>query len=266
MMDKKLILFDIDGTLIDCQHNKPYLSDYTKYALQKLKQQGHYIFIASGRPYCYLIQELREFPFDGYILNDGALILLSDNQNISHPINPHKLSPIIEQVIHKNLTFIGYAQKYAYVYNDDGSLLDYAKTFLIDEQFIQYVDSIDDIKEDLFKIHVQCHYEKDYHHFQFDAQQFYSSDDHQHLLKEIYSRKYTKATALIEVLKILNIPISNSYFFGDGMNDIEMLDTVGHGIVMDNAQQEVKKHADDICFGVLEDGVARFIMESDVFF
>ena len=49
----KLFFFDIDGTLLDGLSGLDYLTDYTKKALKKLKEDGHYIFIATGRPYPY---------------------------------------------------------------------------------------------------------------------------------------------------------------------------------------------------------------------
>lgn len=43
--------------------------------------------------------------------------------------------------------------------------------------------------------------------------------------------------------------------FGDGTNDIEMLQAVGTGVAMDNATNDVKDIADDICGSVAEDGI-----------
>ena len=43
--------------------------------------------------------------------------------------------------------------------------------------------------------------------------------------------------------------------FGDGENDITMLDLVGTGIAMGNADEEVKKHADYVTTSVDEDGI-----------
>ena len=43
--------------------------------------------------------------------------------------------------------------------------------------------------------------------------------------------------------------------FGDGHNDIEMLDIVGYPIVMGNGSEEVKKHGRYICQSVNEDGI-----------
>ena len=47
--------------------------------------------------------------------------------------------------------------------------------------------------------------------------------------------------------------------FGDGENDIEMLATVGCGIAMGNAAENVKRHAKQVTDSVSQDGVARGI-------
>ena len=54
----------------------------------------------------------------------------------------------------------------------------------------------------------------------------------------------------------MNIPIEDSYAFGDGENDIEMLATVGCGIAMGNAAKAVKAHAKKVTDSVSQDGVA----------
>ena len=73
---------------------------------------------------------------------------------------------------------------------------------------------------------------------------------------EIYAKDVSKATGINDVLNTLNIPLKHSYCFGDGPNDIEMFDTVGHPIAMDNAIDMIKSKAEIICPSVKEDGVA----------
>ena len=76
---------------------------------------------------------------------------------------------------------------------------------------------------------------------------------------ELYSKKNTKATGILTALKHLGIPVEQRYAFGDGKNDIEMLSTVGCGIAMGNASDEVKSYAHQVTDSVLEDGVATGI-------
>ena len=45
--------------------------------------------------------------------------------------------------------------------------------------------------------------------------------------------------------------------FGDGENDTDMLDFVGLGIAMGNAEPQVKAHADYVTGSVDEDGIAK---------
>lgn len=46
--------------------------------------------------------------------------------------------------------------------------------------------------------------------------------------------------------------------FGDGKNDIELLQTVGMGVAMGNASDEVKRHAKAICLSVDQDGIYHY--------
>ena len=78
--------------------------------------------------------------------------------------------------------------------------------------------------------------------------------DHHSL--EIYSKEVSKATGILDVLHELNIDVNDSYCFGDGPNDIEMFETVGHPIAMANAIDEIKQRAEIICPSVQENGVA----------
>lgn len=50
--------------------------------------------------------------------------------------------------------------------------------------------------------------------------------------------------------------------FGDGGNDIEMLQTVGTGVAMGNALDNVKAIADEICGTSADDGIYHYCLEN----
>ena len=52
--------------------------------------------------------------------------------------------------------------------------------------------------------------------------------------------------------------------FGDGENDIEMLEAAGTGIAMGNAKDAVKERADLICKSVEEDGIYEYFLEKQL--
>ncbi len=49
--------------------------------------------------------------------------------------------------------------------------------------------------------------------------------------------------------------------FGDGLNDMEMLDTVGFGVAMGNAEPELKLLADFVTKDIREDGILYALEE-----
>jgi len=47
--------------------------------------------------------------------------------------------------------------------------------------------------------------------------------------------------------------------FGDGENDIELVDWAGYGVAVENAHDRAKKDADFVCHSVDEEGVAQVL-------
>ena len=73
---------------------------------------------------------------------------------------------------------------------------------------------------------------------------------------EVSASTVTKAEGVLRVLEYIGVDVKNSYAFGDGYNDIEMIKTVGTGLVMGTAKDELKKFASYVVPGVHDDGVA----------
>lgn len=71
-MNKKAIFLDIDGTLFD--HNTNSIPESAIFAIQSAKQNGHFIFICTGRGISEVRNDFSFLPLDGYILSCGANI------------------------------------------------------------------------------------------------------------------------------------------------------------------------------------------------
>ena len=72
---------------------------------------------------------------------------------------------------------------------------------------------------------------------------------------DITSAAADKANGIRSIAQHLGIDLSETMAFGDGGNDISMLQTVGTGVAMGNALDEVKAHADYVTTDVDNDGV-----------
>ncbi|AHH08030.1 Cof-type HAD-IIB family hydrolase [Borrelia anserina] len=58
---------------------------------------------------------------------------------------------------------------------------------------------------------------------------------------EIVNSKVSKGNALKDVLKRINISLNEAIAFGDGFNDVDMLENVKKGLLMGNANYRLKK-------------------------
>ena len=74
---------------------------------------------------------------------------------------------------------------------------------------------------------------------------------------EIFDTSCSKAVSVKFMSQHFNIPLASMMAIGDSEGDKEMLQTVGYGIAMGNAEEEIKKIAFDVTSTNDEDGVAN---------
>ena len=76
---------------------------------------------------------------------------------------------------------------------------------------------------------------------------------------EVLRRGVNKGQALQHVMRRYEIDLRDVVAFGDGLNDLEMLQEVGLGVAMENAYQELKVAADDIAPHHQRGGVGLYL-------
>lgn len=264
---KKVIFFDIDGTLIDTFGDLTDISLNVKAALRLLQSNGHYVFIASGRPYASLSKTILDFGFDGYVLANGAHVMINNETIHSNPIDKTFIKGLVESLDTQGIEYILVDHEHIYVKETTNEINDfYDKIGILSKDFIRdyNIDDLNIHKAEIIipnenvlnhcKEFVNAH--PDYGYF--------NSIHGSHF--ELFYKENTKAAGILKALEYLNIPIENTYAFGDGDNDIEMLSLVSCGIAMGNASDEVKKYANEITDTVINDGVAagikKYILDS----
>jgi hypothetical protein len=76
---------------------------------------------------------------------------------------------------------------------------------------------------------------------------------------EFASPQVTKAAGLDFLAEHLGFARERTVAFGDGENDIELVDWAGYGVAVANAHERVKELADLVCPSVDEEGVAQVL-------
>lgn len=75
MSEKKIVFFDIDGTIYEFGKGTP---ESTREAMQKLRENGHIVIICTGRPVSSLFPEVLSLPHDGIISGAGTRVEFGD--------------------------------------------------------------------------------------------------------------------------------------------------------------------------------------------
>ncbi|WP_238884062.1 HAD family hydrolase [Clostridium sp. YIM B02551] len=252
---KKAVFFDIDGTLIDCLNGLTDITPRVKKAIRKLQERGDYVFLATGRPYAFLNEALLNFGFNGFVLTNGSYVKLADKCIYKEAIKKETVKEIVGKFEELNIEYILQGEEYSYIKNTHRKLHSFYDSYKISKKYLEGNYVLDEV--DTYKIEMLC---KDQESIDYCLTLGKDSFDYMHNLEEgsfeLYSKTNSKASGILKVLEYLNIPIENSYAFGDGKNDIEMLSTVGCGIAMGNADDYVKGYAKKVTDTVQNDGVA----------
>ena len=96
-MKKKYFFFDIDGTLAVGKPGLQYVPQSTKSAIAKLKANGHFVAIATGRSYAMAVDHMQELGFDNMV-SDGGNGITIDGQLIEiKPLDYDKCIRLIEE-------------------------------------------------------------------------------------------------------------------------------------------------------------------------
>ena len=67
----------------------------------------------------------------------------------------------------------------------------------------------------------------------------------------------SKKEGIKRILEMENIKLENAYAFGDGDNDIEMLDYIPNSVAMGNGSASAKKHAKYLTDDIKKDGLLK---------
>jgi Cof subfamily protein (haloacid dehalogenase superfamily) len=262
--DRWLIGLDIDGTLV---HDDGYLSPEVVKEVQRVKELGHEVIIATGRAAANAVPVVRDLGFEqGFVVSsNGAVTVQLD---VDHPkgfqmtdITTFDPAEILTQLI-KHLPEAHFA-----VEDVDGSYR-FHRPFpthaLGDQNFETPLEEL--MHKEVSRVVVLSP--------QHDVDEFLGLISKIGLASVSYAIGYTawldispqgvtKASALEEQRSRLKIEKSQVLVMGDGRNDIEMFEWAktsgGLAFAMGQAPDEVKAAATNITESVSDDGVASVL-------
>lgn len=245
---KKIVFFDIDGTLLDHDKNLP---QSTKKALNQLKENGVFVAIATGRA-PFMFESLRkELDIDSYVSFNGQYVVFENKVIYQNPLDKNEIHRLYlngKELGHPLLFMNEHTMKssvdhHKFIEESMGSLKfthpDKDEAFYQSNPIYQSLLFCEESEEHL--------YTSDYSSFHFIRWHPYSVD--------VLPAGGSKAEGIKKMIDNLGFHIDDVYAFGDGLNDIEMLRAVGTGVAMGNAVEEAKSQANLVTRDVTEEGI-----------
>ena len=234
----KAVFFDIDGTLVSFKtHQVP---QETKDAIRKLRENRIKVFVATGRM-LKMVEVLNDIEFDGYITYNGSCCVDSGKENVifknTVPQYVNDLAEIVQRV---------------------------AKVVEVEPPVERPVEEI--IKEDVYQL---CIYVDEPHLQRIIAETLPGCVGMRWIeyFADVNVKGMNKQLGIDKILEHFNIPLENAMAFGDGGNDIPMLQHVPYGVAMGNSNDAVKAAAwyvtEDVDDGGLVKALERFGLLGD---
>ena len=265
-MSKKLIFLDIDGTLTPAGSNFPPESAMA--AVRKAQKAGHLVFLCTGRNPAMLAPVLA-LGFDGAVAGAGGYVFAGDEVLFDCPM-PKDQFELGMRLLKENGVFRTIEAVHA-TWGDEelGDFLAQAgegnselvrwRKALAEQLNIRPMHEYDG--SPVYKIVFMCKtadqlvpareaLEKDYNFVVQDVAAYHC------LNGELINRKFDKGRGVKIVAERFGIPIEDTIGFGDSMNDLEMIQTVGYSVCMDNGSPKLKEISDLVCPAVEKDGLA----------
>ncbi|MBQ7840426.1 MAG: Cof-type HAD-IIB family hydrolase [Lachnospiraceae bacterium] len=254
MTNIKIAFFDIDGTLIDM--NKKCISEKMLETLIRLKENNIVICIATGRSPVSL-PKFAGVEFDAHLTFNGSYCFNKEHVIFSNPISQKDVKTIIRNAASINRP-VSVATKTRLAANGkDEDLTEYYSFAKLELEIAEDFEAV--ACEDVYQIMMGCR-ENEYCTVLQDVDNARITAWWDRAV-DIIPANGGKGTGIEKVLEYYHFTKEEAIAFGDGNNDMEMLQAVGWGVAMENASEGLKQAADDICGHVADDGIYYYCME-----
>ncbi|MDO5412738.1 MAG: HAD family hydrolase [bacterium] len=260
--ERKIIFFDVDGTLTDVDGNIP--ADAAE-AVRRARERGNLCVINTGRPFLHLVDQIKALGFDAYICSCGGYIL-ADGELLLHESFPGDFCRRAADYARKCRLNMYYESERGlcvdYRREIDGEIQEEMKRFLARGIPVETEATGEDFRFDKFCIRLKP--DSDMAAFETFIAPYMDIIKRDEILRECVKKGISKATGIQLVTAHYGVPYENTYAIGDSQNDLLMLASVCHGIAMEEAPDNVKAAAEYVTAGLMSGGVAKALAHYDL--
>lgn len=251
-MKPRIFFFDIDNTLLD--HSTLTIPASALSAIAQLKAAGHTVVVATGRSYGHARPFVEQVAADYVITQNGARILHYGEEVLSTPLPLNSLIALFDWAESQGIP-------YGSNLGELGFVSEAPPCVVIPMNSVDMPYQSDDrayLRRPTHQAWLFFDEARDDELFPLIRQRFTDFE----LVRwhttgvDVMPRGINKWTGCQWVLRQTGFTPEDAIAFGDGPNDIQMLQGVGLGIAMDNGHPDLKAVADRIAPALHLDGIA----------
>ncbi len=246
----KAVFFDIDGTLLSFKTHE--IPDSTQQAIQQLQSQGIKVIVSTGRS-INSIDHIKFLDFDGFItFNGGYCATKEEDILFKQAIDPQDIQAVINYAQEKPLSFSFMSEQEITIHDVTPEIAGmYAHLNLPIPPLVD-MDKVDISSVLQTNIFLGPEEEKA---FMEEVMPNSAASRWTPLFADVNPKGQSKRVGIDIFCKYFGMDIDQTMAFGDGGNDITMLQHVAVGVAMGNANPEVKEIANHITTDVDHDGI-----------
>ena len=237
MKTGSFVFLDIDGTIYT---KKGGIPDSTREALDALKRNGHHPVVCTGRTRSIIPPFITDLDFDGIIAGVGSYGEWKGEPKFETILPEEEIEMLIKDFL--RFGFAPYAEGPSYLY--------YAPEIPLDhEGILQKIFAVEDLsvlkpysggeRIEASKVSALFMDGADEKGFRKVLPEKFLGVNHYNYLLETFPVNTTKGDGVQKLLSALGKEDAETFAYGDSFNDLEMLETVKHGVCMGNGDPKL---------------------------
>lgn len=258
MEEKKLLVFDIDGTLMTSNHQ---ILRSTRQALTEALSRGHYVSLASARPPASVARiciEVGAVGIAAVALNGALIIQPGAGRKViwEDAMDPDSVWQLTAAAREKRLQVNLLSGWQWYVEKMDRWAEEEARIIELQPTVVSRFETQVTSKVHKFLAIGEPQATAEFGRWANASELGVFAALSKPTYCEVVRSGVSKAQAVLRVAKLLSVAEADVIAFGDGANDLPMMEAAGIGVAMGNSPAEVAAKADFVTKSNDEDGIA----------
>lgn len=253
-MARKTIFFDIDGTLLGTKDGRRFqMPESAREALRLLVRGGHRIAVCSGRQEAFIH---KYFPgvFRSYVAMNGTHVVFEGRTVYDRAFSPGRVAELSDYFSRGDCRFVFIGKEHGWPYNIPEESVPFLNGLYGLPDFLRTRWEPGKIRANMMDFVFQS--DADYERCRDLFTGGMVINRHPGgLTSDLSFEGEDKAAGIERFLAYAGIPKEDTVAFGDGYNDVTMMQAVGLGVAMGNAVDEVKKAAGHVTSNLFDDGI-----------